>query len=181
MLDIQGKPAPGRLPGGTRDLEVKMTSRYPVREDGVVGLPELAMLRARADGMVAVELVRLRRRRPELNDEQAAEVSQTLHQVVRQILHHPTALLRRTLDEPSGVRYRSVLSVLFGLTAAAPPGSAGDMPDRVAPSTATTRPTACRVRPDLRPTRRTVPLVSSWGGRLDDSTPTPSPLSNRKE
>jgi glutamyl-tRNA reductase len=97
-----------------------MTSRRTVREDSVVGLPELAALRARADGMVAAELVRLRRRRPELSDEQVADVNQILHQVVRQILHYPTALLCRTLDEPGGARYRSLISALFDL-----PSSAG--------------------------------------------------------
>jgi glutamyl-tRNA reductase len=86
--------------------------------------------------MVAAELARLRRRRTELSDQQVADVSQTLHQVVRQILQYPTALLCRTLDEPDGARYRSLISALFDLSAAAPTAATGladDVPDPVAP------------------------------------------------
>ena len=49
----------------------------------------MAALRARADEVVAAELRRLWQRRPDLTEEQRAEVVHTLHRVVQRLLHSP--------------------------------------------------------------------------------------------
>jgi glutamyl-tRNA reductase len=78
-------------------------------------VPEAAALRARADHLVAVELRRLRKRRPELGDERGDDIAQTMHRVVRRLLHHPNVLVRRTAGGPDGERYAALLRQLFDL------------------------------------------------------------------
>jgi glutamyl-tRNA reductase len=77
--------------------------------------PTVAALRNRADGVVAAELRKLYSRRPELSDEQRADVSRTLHRVVQQLLHSPTVRVRRLAAEPGGDQYATLLRELFDL------------------------------------------------------------------
>lgn len=118
-------------------------------------VPEVAALRALADGVVAAELGRLRRRRPELSHELESDVGQTLRRVVRQLLDHPTVLVCETFDEPGGERYRALLSELFGLKPLRPAGTVVSA-DGIGPAAGTTANrgrTATGVRriPGLRP------------------------------
>ena len=57
--------------------------------------PTVAALRARADEVVAAELRRLAQRRPDLTDEQRAEVAHAVHRVVQRLLHSPTVRVRQ--------------------------------------------------------------------------------------
>ena len=77
--------------------------------------PTVAALRARADDLVALELARLTRRRTDLTAEQRAEVAQTLHRVVRRLLHLPTVRVRQLAAEPGGETYAAALAELFDL------------------------------------------------------------------
>jgi len=77
--------------------------------------PTLAALRGRADEVVAAELRRLAHRRPELTDEQRADVSHTLHRVVQRLLHQPTVKVRELAAGPDGNRYPELLRELFDL------------------------------------------------------------------
>jgi glutamyl-tRNA reductase len=77
--------------------------------------PTVAALRNRADELVAAELRRLAARRPELTEEQRADVSRTLHRVVQQLLHSPTVRVRRLAAEPGGDQYAALLRELFDL------------------------------------------------------------------
>jgi glutamyl-tRNA reductase len=77
--------------------------------------PTVAALRNRADGVVAAELSKLNSRRPELSEEQRADVSRTLHRVVQQLLHSPTVRVRRLAAEPGGDQYAAFLRELFDL------------------------------------------------------------------
>jgi len=77
--------------------------------------PTVAALRARADDVVSTELRRLAQRRPELTDEQRAEVARTVHRVVQRLLHQPTVRVRQLASEPGGARYAAALRELFGL------------------------------------------------------------------
>src|SRR5690606_10579885 len=77
--------------------------------------PTVAALRARADDLVATELRRLRQRRPDLTDEQHAEVARTVHRVVQRLLHQPSVRVRELANEPGGARYADALRELFGL------------------------------------------------------------------
>lgn len=86
--------------------------------------PTVAALRARADEVVRSELRRLTQRRPDLTEEQRAEVARTVHRVVQRLLHSPTVRVRQLASTEDGDRYAAVLRELFDLSV--PTGS--DMP-----------------------------------------------------
>ncbi|SNT61480.1 glutamyl-tRNA reductase [Asanoa hainanensis] len=77
--------------------------------------PTVAALRTRADEVVAAELGRLRQRRPELTEEQRAEVAHAVHRVVRRLLHSPTVRVRQLAAEPGGDQYAALMRQLFDL------------------------------------------------------------------
>jgi glutamyl-tRNA reductase len=77
--------------------------------------PTVAALRARADEVVAAELRRLWHRRPDLTDEQRADLAQTVHRVVQQLLHQPTVRVRELAATADGDQYVAVLRELFDL------------------------------------------------------------------
>ncbi|GLZ36150.1 glutamyl-tRNA reductase [Lentzea sp. NBRC 105346] len=75
--------------------------------------PTVAALHARADELVGTELAALRRRRPELSDEQRADVARTVRRVVGQLLHQPTVRVRELAAGPDGDRYAELIRELF--------------------------------------------------------------------
>ena len=77
--------------------------------------PTVAALRGRADDVVTAELRRLAQRRPDLSDEQRAEVARTVHRVVQRLLHQPTVRVRQLAAEPGGDQYAALLRELFDL------------------------------------------------------------------
>ncbi|GAA0817569.1 glutamyl-tRNA reductase [Spirilliplanes yamanashiensis] len=77
--------------------------------------PTVAALRTRAEDVVTAELRRFAARRPELTDDQRADVAHTLHRVVQQLLHSPTVRVRRLAAEPGGDQYAALLRELFDL------------------------------------------------------------------
>ncbi|WDZ85481.1 glutamyl-tRNA reductase [Micromonospora cathayae] len=77
--------------------------------------PTVAALRGRADDVVSAELGRLAQRRPDLTDEQRAEVARTVHRVVQRLLHQPTVKVRQLAAEPGGDQYAALLRELFDL------------------------------------------------------------------
>jgi glutamyl-tRNA reductase len=77
--------------------------------------PTVAALRTRADDVVAAELRRLSQRRPDLTDEQRADVAHTVHRVVQRLLHSPTVRVRQLAAEPGGDQYTALLRELFDL------------------------------------------------------------------
>ncbi|BCL14162.1 glutamyl-tRNA reductase [Micromonospora sagamiensis] len=77
--------------------------------------PTVAALRGRADDVVAAELSRLAQRRPDLTDDQRAEVARTVHRVVQRLLHQPTVRVRQLAAEPGGDQYAALLRELFDL------------------------------------------------------------------
>ncbi|GGK83313.1 glutamyl-tRNA reductase [Mangrovihabitans endophyticus] len=77
--------------------------------------PTVAALRTRADELVAAELRKLTGRRPELTEDQRADVARTLHRVVQQLLHSPTVRVRQLAAEPGGDQYAALLRELFDL------------------------------------------------------------------
>ncbi|GAB3144340.1 glutamyl-tRNA reductase [Micromonospora sonneratiae] len=77
--------------------------------------PTVAALRGRADDVVSAELRRFNQRRPELTDDQRAEVAHTLHRVVQRLLHSPTVRVRQLAAEPGGDQYTALLRELFDL------------------------------------------------------------------
>lgn len=77
--------------------------------------PTVAALRARADEVVSAELRRLAQRRPDLSDDQRAEVAHAVHRVVQRLLHSPTVRVRQLAAEPGGDQYAALLRELFDL------------------------------------------------------------------
>jgi glutamyl-tRNA reductase len=90
--------------------------------------PTVAALRSRAEDVVGAELRRLVGRRPELTDDQRAEVARTVHRVVQRLLHQPTVRVRELAAGPGGKRYAAVLRELFDLDVPAP-DSVGGIPE----------------------------------------------------
>ena len=87
---------------------------------GVEVAPTVAALRARADDVVTAELRRLGQRRPDLSDEQRADVAHTLHRVVQRLLHSPTVRVRELAGTPGGDQYAEALRELFDLKVPVP-------------------------------------------------------------
>ena len=77
--------------------------------------PTVAALRARAHEVVQSELSRLGQRRPDLTEEQRADVAHTVHRVVQQLLHSPTVRVRQLATTPGGDQYAVALRELFDL------------------------------------------------------------------
>jgi glutamyl-tRNA reductase len=90
--------------------------------------PTVAALRARADDVVAAELRRLGQRRPDLSEEQRADVAHTVHRVVQRLLHLPTVRVRELAAGPGGDRYAALLRELFDLEVPEP-GTAAEIPE----------------------------------------------------
>ncbi|MEV0429403.1 glutamyl-tRNA reductase [Micromonospora sp. NPDC050495] len=77
--------------------------------------PTVAALRGRAEDVVSTELRRLAQRRPDLSDDQRADVARTVHRVVQRLLHQPTVRVRQLAAEPGGDQYAALLRELFDL------------------------------------------------------------------
>ena len=77
--------------------------------------PTVAALRGRAEDVVTAELRRLGQRRPDLSEDQRAEVARTVHRVVQRLLHQPTVRVRQLAAEPGGDQYAALLRELFDL------------------------------------------------------------------
>ncbi|MFD0822513.1 glutamyl-tRNA reductase, partial [Micromonospora zhanjiangensis] len=80
------------------------------------------------------ELRRLNNRRPELTDDQRAEVARTVHRVVQRLLHSPTVRVRQLAAEPGGDQYAALLRELFDLDVPPTAGAADVVPDLSAPA-----------------------------------------------
>ncbi|MFC4104608.1 glutamyl-tRNA reductase [Micromonospora zhanjiangensis] len=96
--------------------------------------PTVAALRSRAEDVVTAELRRLNHRRPELTDDQRAEVARTVHRVVQRLLHSPTVRVRQLAAEPGGDQYAALLRELFDLDVPPTAGAADVVPDLSAPA-----------------------------------------------
>ncbi|ADD45326.1 glutamyl-tRNA reductase [Stackebrandtia nassauensis] len=115
-LSQQGRTAPDReyLDAARRILAEEVEAFCGIARAAQVA-PTVAALRTRADEVVDAELSRLRRRTPELSDDQRAEVAHTVHRVVRQLLHQPTVRVKQLAEEPGGESYARALRELFAL------------------------------------------------------------------
>jgi glutamyl-tRNA reductase len=113
----------GAAPGRPTEADVLAAEEIVVAEveaylgwlRGADVAPTVAALRARADEVVAGELRRLAQRRPDLTEEQRAEVAHAVHRVVQRLLHLPTVRVRQLAAEPGGESYAAVLRELFDL------------------------------------------------------------------
>jgi glutamyl-tRNA reductase len=122
LIDLERLAASARITEGVNG-EVAAAERIVAAEAAAIGkalrdtqvAPTVAALRARADDVVTAELGRLARRRPDLTDEQRAEVARAVHRLVQRLLHQPTVRIRQLAAEPGGENYAAVLAELFDL------------------------------------------------------------------
>lgn len=147
VIDIDGLAAElGHGPAAADTAEVTRIVAGEVESfvawlRGAEVAPTVAALRARAEDVVSAELRRLAQRRPDLTDEQRADVAHTVHRVVQRLLHSPTVRVRQLAAEPGGDQYAALLRELFDLDvptgaevrdvpdlAAGRPGPAGAVP-----------------------------------------------------
>ncbi|MHB2021935.1 MAG: glutamyl-tRNA reductase [Mycobacteriales bacterium] len=82
--------------------------------------PTVAALRAKADEVVASELLRLSTRLPELDERGRQEVAGTVRRVVDKLLHAPTVRVKELAGIPGGDSYAEALRRLFDLDPSAP-------------------------------------------------------------
>ena len=121
VIDIEGLAAGRRaMPAAAETAAVEQIVAAEVENflgwlRGADIAPTVAALRSRAEDVVAAELRKLNSRRPELTEEQRADVSRTLHRVVQQLLHSPTVRVRQLAAEPGGDQYAALLRELFDL------------------------------------------------------------------
>ena len=109
----QGRDSPPKKP--SVDIVAAEVDAFRLQLRGADVAPTVAALRARADDVVAAELAQLRTKRPDLTDEQRADVAQTVHRIVQRLLHTPSVRVRELAAEPGGDRYAELLRDLFGL------------------------------------------------------------------
>jgi len=77
--------------------------------------PTVVALRSMATEVVETELDRFRSRRPELSDDLAADVAQTVRRVADKLLHAPTVRIKELAGQPDGITYADALAELFAL------------------------------------------------------------------
>lgn len=121
VIDIERLAA--ELQGGPAATDTAAVARIVAAEveafvawlRGADVAPTVAALRGRADEVVTAELRRLTQRRPDLTDDQRAEVAHAIHRVVQRLLHSPTVRVRQLAAEPGGDQYAALLRELFDL------------------------------------------------------------------
>lgn len=77
--------------------------------------PTVAALRAKAEDVVAAELLRLAGRLPELDAPAQAEIARAVRRVVDKLLHYPTVRVKELAGVPGGDSYEAALRELFDL------------------------------------------------------------------
>ena len=79
--------------------------------------PTVVALRAKAAGVVDLELTRLLARLPDLDGHERDEISRTLNRVVDKLLHGPTVRVKELAQDGNGESYAHALRELFELGA----------------------------------------------------------------
>jgi glutamyl-tRNA reductase len=82
--------------------------------------PTVVALRAKAAEVVEVELLRLERRLPQLDDNARDELAATVRRVVDKVLHAPTVRVQELAETAAPESYPEALRRLFDLDPAAP-------------------------------------------------------------
>jgi glutamyl-tRNA reductase len=114
---VDGRARPGQVPQVAAIVAAE-TAAYLDRQDQAGAAPAIAALHARVRQLADAELARLRRKLPDLTDEQQAEVAATVHRIARKVLHQPTARAKELSAGPKGPVYLDALHQLFDLNTA---------------------------------------------------------------
>jgi glutamyl-tRNA reductase len=121
LVDLERLGVADQQPAGHADIdavEAIVTAEVEAFRTWLRGsdvAPTVAALRAHADEVVVAELRRLRQRRPDLTDDQHADVAHAVHRVVQRLLHLPSVRVRQLAAEPGGETYAEALRALFDL------------------------------------------------------------------
>jgi glutamyl-tRNA reductase len=131
-------PAVGRLPGVTlvdltalgrhlaerevpdqipevRAIVAAETAAYIERQEQAAAAPVIAAMHAQITQFADAELARLHDRLPDLSQEQQAETADTVHRILRKVLHRPTVRAKEFTNGPNGPVYLDALRQLFDL------------------------------------------------------------------
>ncbi|GAA3815377.1 glutamyl-tRNA reductase [Nocardioides panacisoli] len=77
--------------------------------------PTVVALRTMATEVVDAEMTRLEARRPDLSDDQLAEIRHTARRVADKLLHEPTVRVKELANNEGAVSYATALRELFAL------------------------------------------------------------------
>ena len=77
--------------------------------------PTVVALRTMASDVVTAELHRLDSRLPDLDDQERAQIKQSVHRIVEKLLHTPTVRVQELAADPDSVDYAAALRELFAL------------------------------------------------------------------
>ena len=98
-----------------RAIVASEVERYRAHERARGAAPVVAALRARLEELRQGELARHRRRLPQLDEGQWAEVDAVVADVLAKLVHRPTVTLKEAAGTPRGERLVEALRALFDL------------------------------------------------------------------
>ena len=78
-------------------------------------VPAVSALRKHAAGVVECEMARLRQRRPNMSDDDFAQVQVAIKRAVDKLLHEPTVRAKKLAAESGAVSHETALQEMFGL------------------------------------------------------------------
>ena len=111
---LADRAVPGQIPQA-RAIVAAETATYLDRQDQATAAPVIAALHARIRQLADAELARLRRRLPDLSEDQQAEMAATVYRILRKVLHQPTVQAKEFSASPDGPVYLDALRQLFDL------------------------------------------------------------------
>jgi glutamyl-tRNA reductase len=111
---LADRAGPGQVPQ-VRAIVAAEAAAYLDRQDQATAAPVIAALHARIRQLADAELTRLRRRHPDLSEEQQAELATTVYRILRKVLHQPTVRAKEFSTGPNGPAYLDALRQLFDL------------------------------------------------------------------
>ena len=88
---------------------------YLTRQQQAAAAPVVAALHAQIRQLADAELARLQDRLPGLDDKQRADMTATVHRILRKVLHRPTVRAKELSTGPAGQEYLEALRQLFEL------------------------------------------------------------------
>ena len=105
---------PGQIPQA-RAVIAAETATYPDRQDQANAAAVIAAMQARVRQLADAELARLRRRLPDLSEDQQAEMAASVYRILLKVLHQPTVRAEEFSTGPNGPAYLDALRQLFDL------------------------------------------------------------------
>jgi glutamyl-tRNA reductase len=98
-----------------RDIITAEVTTYLARQEQAAVSPVISALHARIRHLADTELARLQDRLPGLDDQQRAETSETVHRILRKVVHQPTVRVKQLGTGANGPLYLEALRQLFDL------------------------------------------------------------------